>query len=295
MTTNPRTSEKQPSTSAYNVALCRALAAHDPRAEMRGADNLAEIFLPEDSRQSLKNMAIRPAILQKLAAVSPGGYEYFFARTHYFDDAVEQALQDNIPQIVLLGAGYDTRAYRFQEMIHNTQLFELDSAATQHHKRSLLEAAGVTVPSQVHFLSVDFTRNDLGEVLAGAGYDRAKRTLFLWEGVTYYLPPASVDEVLAFIRQNSPVGSLLYFDYMVRNLDGYGSKQARDAMQVMYTQEPLQFDLDRQQIVTFMAARGFTFVEQITSIEMEKRYLTLNNGELAGKALDLFCLVKAQV
>lgn len=295
MTTNPHVSEKQPSTSAYNVALCRALAAHDPRNEMRGADNLAEIFLTNDARESLNNMAIRPAILQKLAAVSPGGYEYFFARTIYFDDAVKQALGDNIPQLVLLGAGYDTRAYRFRGFIRDTQIFELDSAATQQHKRSLLEGAGVTISPQVHFLSVDFTQDDLGDVLVSAGYDRTKRTLFLWEGVSYYLPPPSVDDVLAFIRQNSPAGSPLYFDYMVRDLGGYGSKQTRDAMQAMYGQEPLQFDLDRQQLVSFLASHGFTFVEQITSTEMEQRYLTLSDGVLAGKALDLFCLVKAQV
>ncbi|MBN1200479.1 MAG: hypothetical protein JXJ20_01365, partial [Anaerolineae bacterium] len=96
----PVSSENLPSASALNVARCRAIAAHDPRVEIQGADVLAECFLDDQARQSLRDPATHALILKKLDVFSPGSYEYFIARTAYLDSVVKQALQDNIPQIV---------------------------------------------------------------------------------------------------------------------------------------------------------------------------------------------------
>jgi len=115
--------EQQPSQTAMGVALARSRAAIEERKEIKGNDYLAEIFLPENMKASLKgtNMS-NEAILSR----TPGMYEYIIARTAYFDFIVEQALRENISQIVLLGAGYDTRAYRFNDLIDKTKIFELD-------------------------------------------------------------------------------------------------------------------------------------------------------------------------
>jgi len=285
----------QPSASAMNVALCRAIAAHDPHPTMKGPDYLAEIFLSEEAQKSLKNAAARPAIMQRLGAVSPGGYEYFFARTAYFDNVVQQALLDRIDQLVILGAGYDTRPYRFHDILEHTRVFELDNGPSQQHKRELLQKAHVEIPEQITYVSLDFTDGNLERSLVAAGFSPRKRSLFLWEGVTYYLPPTTVDGMFRLIQRNAPAGSLLSFDYMVTDLSGYGAKQSREAMRAMYTAEPLHFDLDQAQIGKFLAERGFTLLEHIDAHEMEKRYLTLPDGTLAGQALALFCLVKAEV
>ncbi len=288
----------QPSASAMNVALCRAIAAHDPRQEIRGPDHLAEVFLEKPARASLYDPATHTLIRKKLEAVSPGGYEFFLARTAYLDGVVEQALRDQIPQIVLLGAGYDTRACRFSALLGETRFFELDSPATLQHKRSLLEAAQTAEPPQLSYVPVDFTRDDLATTLAAAGYRADRRTLFVWEGVTYYLPAQAVEDVLRFVRSQSPAGSLLCFDYMLpaASLEGhYGAQQSRAAMQAMYTAEPLGFDLDPDLAVNFLAERGFTVIEQLLAPQMERRYLTLADGSLAGRVLDLFCIVQAAV
>ncbi len=116
--------ENQPSQSAMTVAFCRALAASENRAELRGPDYLAEIFLTEDSRHALKDQTSREWVIQKLT--TPELYGYFKARTAYLDDIFTQALQENVPQIVFLGAGYDTRAYRFKDKIRATRIYELD-------------------------------------------------------------------------------------------------------------------------------------------------------------------------
>jgi methyltransferase (TIGR00027 family) len=290
--------ENQPSASALNVARCRAIAAHDPREEIRGPDYLAELFLGEDAQKSLQDPAMHALILNKLAAVSPGGYEYFIARTAYIDALVEQALRDNVSQLVFLGAGYDTRACRFRNLIQDTRIFELDSRATQHDKRTLLEQAHVTIPEQLTFLTIDFTRDSLADVLFGAGYASDQKTLFIWEGVSYYLPPQAVDAMLNFVRLHSPAGSIICFDYMIAAADledRFGAQQARSAMQAMYTAEPLQFDLEPGRVAAFLAERGFQVIDHLTTEAMQTRYLTLRDGSSAGPVLDLFGLVQAGV
>jgi methyltransferase (TIGR00027 family) len=285
--------------SAQSVARCRAIAYHVPHEAIRGPDHLAEIILGEETRQSLVDPAIHALILQKLAAASPGGYEFFIARTAYLDEVVERALRENAPQIVFLGAGYDTRSYRFADLIQETRLFELDVPSTQAHKRALLAAAGVSAPAGLTFVPIDFNRESLAEKLAGAGYAADKKALFIWEGVSYYLPAETVDEVLGFIREHALAGSVLRLDYMLTPAEDeesrFGAKQSREAMRAMYTAEPLFFDLAAEVVESFFAARGFTVVEHLSTAAMEARYLTLPDGSLAGRMLDLFGLVQAVV
>ena len=288
----------QPSASALNVARCRAIAAHDPRKEIRGHDQLAECFLDEPARQSLTNPAVHGVILQKLEAFSPGGYEYFIARTAYLDAVVEQALEAHVPQLVLLGAGYDTRAYRFCHLLKATRVFELDEPVTQAHKRTLLQQAEVPQPERLTYVPIDFTTEKLLPRLQESGYRTDQRTLFIWEGVTYYLPPRTVDETLEAIRSGSAPDSRLCFDYMLpaASLEGrYGAQQSRAAMQALYTAEPLQFDLDESQVVAFLIDRGFELVEHLTAEQLQARYLRLDDGTDTGHVLGLFGLVQARV
>jgi len=295
---SPTSSEKQPSASAMNVALCRAVAAHDPREEIRGRDTLAEVFLDRPARESLYVPATHAIILKKLDTFSPGTYEYFIARTAYLDAIVEQALRDHIPQIVFLGAGYDTRALRFADLIGPTRIFELDSEPTQAHKRTLLAQADVSIPEALRFVPTDLTQQDLKETLAQAGYASDLHTLFVWEGVTYYLPPRAVEETLAFVRENAAAGSVICFDYMITipEMAGrYGAQQARDTMRTLYTDEPLLFDLAEDQVAAFLAERGFDLLEHATADKLRERYLTLRDGSLAGPMLDLFRLAQAAV
>lgn len=295
---NSALSEKQPSASAMNVARCRAIAAYDPRAAIRGPDTLAEIFLDAPARQSLKDPATHALILKKLDAFSPGTYEYFIARTAYLDAVVEQALRADVPQLIFLGAGYDTRAFRFADLIRSTQVFELDAEPTQGHKRALLEQAQVPIPPALHFVTIDFTQETLADMLARAGYAPDRRTVFIWEGVTYYLPPRAVEETLAFVRRNAPAGSLIAFDYMITppEMAGrFGAQQARDAMRSIYADEPLLFDLAEEQAGAFLAERGFALLDHVSTEALQARYLTLDDGSQAGPVLDLFRLVQAAV
>jgi methyltransferase (TIGR00027 family) len=148
------------------------------------------------------------------------------------------------------------------------------------------------------FVPIDFTTEKPLPKLQRAGYRTDQQTLFIWEGVTYYLPPQTVDETLEFVRSSSPSDSRLCFDYMLpaASLEGrYGAQQARSAMQALYTAEPLRFDLAESQVASFLRERGLEMVEHLTAEELQARYLRPRDGSNAGPILDLFCLVQARV
>jgi methyltransferase (TIGR00027 family) len=105
--------EQKPSETAYFAALRRAIANKEFDNRGLGPDYLAELFLPSPTRFLIKFKGIRARAKNRLNEFLPGLYEYVNARTAYFDSVYIDALNNNIPQIVLLGAGYDTRAYRF--------------------------------------------------------------------------------------------------------------------------------------------------------------------------------------
>jgi methyltransferase (TIGR00027 family) len=116
------------SETATATALMRALAAHDEREEVKGPDYLAEVFLTKDQQTIMENPKAIKWVLEN--KIDPGAYEFMIARTAFFDHAVQQALRNTIPQIVFLGAGYDTRPYRFKDLIQGTRIFELDAQPT---------------------------------------------------------------------------------------------------------------------------------------------------------------------
>jgi methyltransferase (TIGR00027 family) len=209
-------------------------------------------------------------------------YGYFIARTAYFDGMFKQAVLDsNVEQIVLLGAGYDTRAIRFNSYNSSTAVFEVDIPTTQKNKLALLEKAGFSIPACVKFVAMNFKTDTFANALGQAGFDAQKRTLFIWEGVSYYLEAHAVDSTLQFVKSSSARGSSLCFDYMTQKMAAINSG------------EPFLFWIERGRIGPFLAERGFTIIEQLDAAEAEKRYLTLADGSSAEKSLPTFCLVHA--
>jgi methyltransferase (TIGR00027 family) len=116
---------------------------------------------------------------------------------------------------VLLGAGYDTRPYRYASANQETIIFELDSLPTQDRKKRCLKKARIPVPNSLTFVPIDFNRQSLGNVLGEAGYRKDRTTLFIWEGVSYYLKAESVDRTLQFVRQTGQKENSIAFDYTV--------------------------------------------------------------------------------
>jgi len=288
--------ELKPSETAMGAATLRALAALDEREEIRGPDYLAELFLTEERKSALRDPVVRETVIKK--RIIPGMYEFLIARTAYFDDIVRQALRENIPQIVFMGAGYDSRPYRFKNLIMGTRIFELDSQPTQHRKKEVLYQARVSVPEQLVFVSINFNTDSFIDVLAKAGFITNEQTLFVWEGVTYYLPANVINDTLRNIKMNSPVGSSICFDYASlspESLNDRNVNKLRENMISNYPDEPTCFGIQKDYIGTFLSEHGFKIIEHLSQNEIERKFLSLKDGSSAGKLLALFCFVHALV
>lgn len=286
----------KPSETAMGAATLRAFAAIDEREEYRGTDYLAEIFLTVERKRLLKDPVIMEGIIKN--RIIPGMYEFIIARTAFFDNVVEQALQENIPQIVFMGAGYDSRPYRFRHLIGNTRIFELDSKPTQQHKKELLHSGRIPIPEQIVYVPIDFNTDDVGDVLTKAGFMNELKALFVWEGVTYYLSSTVIDDTLNTIKKNSPAGSAVCFDYASHSsetLHNEDVKKLRKMMRSQYPGEPALFGIQEGEIESFLLERGYTIEKLMKPAEMGKTSRAPQEDSSAQNVLGLFRFVHAVV
>ena len=288
--------EAKPSETAFFAALRRALAHKEFGDERFGPDHLATIFLPPHFRFFLKFKKIRANTKEKLNDLLPGLTELMIARTAYFDKLFREALDAQTPQIVLLGAGYDTRAYRYADKNKGTRIIEMDIAPTQNWKKQSLQKAKVDIPENVTLAPINFNTESLADALHRAGYDPAAKTLFIWEGVSYYLQADAVDATLAFVRDGAHAESIIAFDYVVpltdENRSEYGITGFYETMQKEHGDEALIFAIPDGEIKIFLAARGLTLVEHLNNQEIEAAYLT-DGDTLLGQMTANFRFVAA--
>ena len=282
-------------TAAY-TCFSRGCATREKDSRFRGPDTMAESLFPPLARLALNIAPVRRMLIRRM--FPPGLHEYVFARTKVMDAAFVEALEARVPQIVLLGAGFDTRALRFADLNQGTKVFELDAPTTQQAKIGVLRRKKIPLPEGLFFVPIDFDREKLADVLAKAGYQAGQRCLFLWEGVTMYLSAQAVDRTLEFIRRDSASGSRLLFDYIyaavLRKENRYYGEERAHAM-VADVGENWTFGLEEEEIGSFLAKRGFELVADYTSAELEKLYLTEPSGSLHARVNGTHCIAIAEV
>ncbi len=225
-----------------------------------------------------RRLVSEPALLaHRVTGHVPKAFEYPFegdvpkayegaARVTFFDEALERYLPD-IEQFVLLGAGFDTRPYRLPPGTP-VRSFEIDEPETQDVKRTMLAQAGIDT-SAVEFVGADFETEDWLARLVAAGFDPAKRTFFLWEGVIMYLDRAAVEDTLRKVA-GTAAGSVVAFDYFTSEALTSRSFYWRMArVSTRAAGEPLKFGIDstppsRDRLSEFLASCGLTLREQRT-------------------------------
>jgi len=275
--TQERTIEKKPSETAMIAAFARAVAAKEDRLQIKGPDYLAELFMTDEGKKPLSDIASRKWAIQNL--ITPPLYGYFICRTAYIDSIYEKALSENFSQIVFLGAGYDTRAYRFKKANSDIRIFEMDVASIQNRKIEVLKNANIDIPEQVSFISINFKNENFATALLKSGFDRSAKTLFIWEGVTFYLHEEAIRNALEWMNTLASLGSIVCFDYMTTKVNS------------VYQSEPFLFWINPSELPEFMSNFGFDIIEHVNPDEMGKRFLTLENGVLTEEMLPFFNIV----
>ena len=201
------------SRTAHLVALGRALAdaglSHVPGFR----DPTARVFLTEKGKRSFAKT--ERAFRHGKRGLAPDAArvmaDLIALRTTAIDAAVRDEIAGGATQLVILGAGYDGRAWRLSEL-SGVKVFEVDHSATQGEKRARVAELPPAIGT-VSFVSIDFEREALGTVLDRAGHDRSSPTCWIWEGVVMYLTREAMRATLAGIAERSAPGSTLILNY----------------------------------------------------------------------------------
>ena len=267
------------SRTAALMAVQRGLeSTRPPHARLFG-DPLARSFLPLMWRAALAAArlgAVRSGIEAAYDFVGgPGPRASAIARTRLIDDLVEQ-IAPTVGQVVLLGAGYDTRPYRLASLAGH-RVFEVDHPRTQAAKRGGLARANVDT-GHVVFVPVDFETDDLAGALAHTGYAVDQPTLFVWEGVSQYLTADAVVNTLAVIHKLAGAGGRLVFTYVDRAvIDGQATEfpeAAKWLQGVSKRGEPWIFGIAPLELSDFLVACGCHPIEDVSTAEAGTRYFT---------------------
>lgn len=259
--------------TAEYMALFRAVETALPASRRLFEDRYAAAFLPAPLRL-VAAIARLPLVGRSVTWALDAGWPRTrssgVVRTRYIDDEVRGALAAGARQLLLLGAGFDSRAHRLPEAAAAT-VFEVDHPATQSAKRSRLSR----LPhADVRFVAVDFERDDLETALAAAGYDPAAVAGVLWEGVLSYLTAAAVDRTFALLQRLTAPGSRLIFTYVHQGaIDGsvHFAEAERWQRWVRRGSEPFTFGFDPAALPRYLAGFGFALRADLSTAEIARR------------------------
>jgi methyltransferase (TIGR00027 family) len=259
----------EPSRTARGVAAARSTL---PRLPWGPGDPEA------DERLTASLLETRPITPPVRSGRTRGGFAgYIEARTAFFDTAVVGALERDVRQIVILGAGYDGRALRYRTP--GVQFFEVDHPATQADKRRHLERINVSV-EDIAFVAADLTEPGLATALADAGFDIAQPSQFLCEGLLRYLPERWFRELFVVTAECAAPTSELAASISTRNGDVSDDERAREDALALAGEAVLT--VPRAEVaLEWLAAAGWT---PVTVEDSARRETDSRRGRLLVRA-----------
>jgi methyltransferase (TIGR00027 family) len=250
---------------------CRAISFYEQNPLYKGSDWVAPKLLPR-KMQYLVRIRLARILLRKVMGPQ-GVYEWIIARTRYIDDAFRSACKEDFTQVLLFGAGFDSRGVRFKTELKEIRLFELDAPTTQKMKVEQFRLRGVEVPANVSFVPINFETESVREKLAQSGFKRNQKTLVILEGVLQYLNPDAVDTTFKIIKDMVGSGSRIIFDHAYGSVlrgeeNVYG--QERIINGVNRFGESWQFGLDEAEVKGFVEKYGMIVVDKKSPKELEE-------------------------
>jgi len=264
---------ERPSSTAQWTTLGRALELGHPEPIV--VDRFAPAFLSRSSRALYRGLTaadpvVRRAERLELAGLAASG----LCRHRFLDEHLLGALPQ-VEQVLILGAGYDARAYRFAEAIGDRPVFEVDLPPISRRKAAIVagEPALFRGP-QVRRVEIDFQRESLDGRLAAAGFTAGAPTFVIWEGVSMYLARRAVQETLATLGAVCGPGSTLGLD-LWQHTAGAGGRLRLVAERAMrLIGEPITFACGAARAGELLGAAGFTLTDLAEADVLTTRYAT---------------------
>jgi methyltransferase (TIGR00027 family) len=266
--------QDRPSATAATVAVWRGCGPWLPEGAALCEDPFALAFAPDEWAWLVRTANAHPKAAGRLLMASPLRRLVLWIqiRTHIIDDVLRDFAGEGGRQVVLLGAGFDARAARFQQEIADGRVFEVDHPATQVRKRSILAGRGLP-GGNARYMPWDFERDGMDSLpahLVAEGLDPERPTLTIWEGVVMYLTEALAGATVDCVRQLGGPGSRLVFNYtesaMLQRLRLLSRLTALSG-------EPVRFGFDPAELPGWLAQHGFRLRWDELDAELAARLL----------------------
>ena len=275
-----------PSRTAEFMALFRALETARPGFRHLFKDRLARSFLSPSLRR-VAAFSRLPGIYDILAGIIdnrwPGARTSGIARTREIDDLTVGALSGGTKQVVLLGAGFDSRPYRLSGMERAT-VFEVDHPATSARKQEVIKRALKSVPANVRFVPMDFNKDSLDEKLGEAGFEYSLQTFIIWEGVSNYLLPEAVDSTLAWCGTAAVAGRVAFTYIDKKVLDNprsfYGTDRITNLLKGVG--ERWTFGLNPEELRSYLEKRGLRLEIDSGATQYREKYFGKRSARMKG-------------
>jgi len=280
------------SQTAEIMARHRAAELQFPDDQRVCNDPYAIYFVSEDVKKAFKKPLRSLLIRLWVNWMFPGVHNGVTSRVRYMDDCVARCLEKGMEQMVIIGAGYDTRAYRFNGLAEKVKVFELDHPATQKVKKEKIKEIFSSPPGHVTHIPIHLDKDQISGKLLENGYNRSQKTLFIMEGLLMYLPPPYVDTILNFIKTTSGPGSWITFDYLPPSMiDGtIKVKEGKNMIKgVKKWGEPFRFGLKHEDSKSFLSSRGFCNIHTVNAPDLKTSYFGGRNlGKIKVSAVFFF-------
>jgi methyltransferase (TIGR00027 family) len=274
------------SRTAQYMALYRALETSRPAGRRLFADPYAIHFLDPGLRLACRAAAFGPGerlLYRYIQGRMPGSLASGIARTRLIDDLLESGVRQGIRQVIILGAGFDTRSLRLGSL-GAANVIEIDHPDTQRRKLSILERELPSLPSNTRYLSIDFDRQSLAGLLDEQWIDFSLPTFFIWEGVTNYLQPEAIAATFALTAKFAE-GSMIVFTYIHRRVleapgEFFGAERLlRDLERI---EEKWTFGFDPEALPAYLGGFGWELMEDMGAADYREKYLPERKGILKG-------------
>ena len=245
----------------------------------------AQFFEPEIDSAAFQPKELLRRLVNVHIAPSP------LCRAVYTEKSLKAATLTGAKQYVILGAGLDTFAFRETEFLSKYRVFEVDHPLTQADKKKRIARAGWTVPDNLAFVPVDFTKDSLTERLIAAGFDPSVKSFFSWLGVTYYLSAEAIDAMLSSLSELCADGSSLVFDYPDEDFFEAPEKRVQNTIMMANAGgEPMQSAFSYGALEKLLEKHGFLIYELLTPDDIQRDVIDKAGADMKAFEHVNYCL-----
>lgn len=267
--------------TAYSAAYARLIEQHEPEETRLFDDLFVKKFFSSYLSSIMQFSLIRNLMIFMYNSMSTGLFGLQVCRTKYIDEKLKESIDNGIEQVVILGAGLDTRLYRIVNT-NRIKGFEVDLPAMQNKKKIIMKKCLGELPNNIIFIPIDFNVQTLDEVFKNKELDFSKPIFFIWEGVTQYITKSAVNNTLKFISKAS-AGSAVVFTYVLESvINGTADMVGSEALTTLLKVggQDLQFGLNPPEIKEFINKYKLQLIEDVGASYYQANYLKPMNRKL---------------